>query len=185
LGGFLQALSSRFGLNLRNESEVSKMTNSKNFAMAAVAFAGWMVMVLPAHAQLAPFAGLSGSWTGSGKVALSDGSNERLRCRAAYRVDPSGVRLQQTLKCASDSYMFDLTSEVLSEGSRISGTWSEASRNVSGTLQGRLTGESINLVADTVGFSANLHLTTRGNRQNVSIESQGDIRSVSITMTRS
>jgi hypothetical protein len=91
------------------------MTNSKNFAMAAVALVGWIVMVLPAHAQLAPFAGLSGSWTGSGQVALSDGSNERLRCRAAYRVDPSGVRLQQTLKCASDSYTFDLTSEVLSE----------------------------------------------------------------------
>ena|SRR6266853_6081837 len=160
------------------------MTNSKNFAIAAIALVGWMVMVLPAHAQLAPFVGLSGSWTGSGKVALSDGSNERLRCRAAYRVDPSGVRLQQTLKCASDSYTFNLSSEVLSEGSRISGTWSEASRNVSGTLQGRANGESINLVAGTVGFSANLQLTTRGNRQSVSIESQGDIRSVSITMTR-
>jgi hypothetical protein len=184
LGGFLQALSSRSGLNLRTASEISKMTISKNLGMAAVAFAGWMVMVLPAHAQLAPFAGLSGSWTGFGKVALSDGSSERLRCRADYRVDPSGARLQQTLKCASDSYKFDLSSEVLSEGSRISGTWSEASRNVSGTLQGRSTGESINLVADTVGFSANLHLTTRGNRQNVSIESQSDIRSVSITMTR-
>ena len=172
-------------MNLRNASEISKMTISKNLGIAAVAFAGWMVMVLPAHSQLAPFAGLSGSWTGSGKVALSDGSNERLRCRAAYRVDPSGVRLQQTLKCASDSYMFGLSSEVLSEGSRISGTWSETSRNVSGTLQGHSNGDSISLVANSVGFSANLHLTTRGNRQSVSIESQGEIRSVSITMTRS
>jgi hypothetical protein len=160
------------------------MTNSKNFTMASVAFAGWIMMVPPAHAQLAPFAGLSGSWTGSGKVSLSDGSNERLRCRAAYRVDPSGVRLQQTLKCASDSYTFDLSSEILCEGSRVSGTWSETSRNVSGTLKGRSNGESINLVADTVGFSANLHLTTRGNRQSVSIESQSDIRNVSIIMTR-
>jgi hypothetical protein len=161
------------------------MTLSKNFTMAAVAFAGWMVLIFPARAQLSPFTGLSGSWTGSGKVALSDGSNERLRCRAAYRVDPSGFRLQQTLKCASDSYKFDLSSEVISEGSRISGTWSEASRNVSGTLQGRSNGENISLVADCVGFSANLYLTTRGNRQSVSIESQSDIRNVSITMTRS
>jgi hypothetical protein len=52
---------------------------SKNVRTAVIAFAGWMIMVLPAHSQQAPFAGLLGSWTGSGKVTLSDGSIERLK----------------------------------------------------------------------------------------------------------
>jgi hypothetical protein len=158
---------------------------SKNVGTAAIAFAGWMIMVLPAHSQQAPFAGFSGSWAGSGKVALSDGSIERLRCRAAYRVDGTGAKLQQTLKCASDSYKFDLSSDVVSDGPQISGTWSESSRGISGTLQGRSNNGRISAVVDTVGFSANLDLVTRGNRQSVSIVSQGSNRNVSITMSRS
>ena len=121
----------------------------------------------------------------SGKVAIEDGTIERLRCRAAYRVDGAGARLQQTLKCASDSYTFELSSDVVSNGPQISGTWSESSRGISGTLQGRSNGGRISAVVDAVGFSANLALVTRGNRQSVSIVSQGSIRNVSITMSRS
>jgi hypothetical protein len=60
-----------------------------------------------ALAQSPPFAGLSGTWTGSGSVSLSDGSKERLRCRATYQVSAGDARLQQSLRCASDSYRFD------------------------------------------------------------------------------
>ena len=158
---------------------------TKGFGIAVAVFAGWMMMVLPLRAQPAPFAGLPGSWTGSGSIALSDGSLERLRCRATYRVADSGTRLQQTLRCASDSYRFDLSSDVVSDGAQLSGTWSESSRGISGTLQGQSNSGHISAVADGVGFSANLNLTTRGNRQSVSIVSQGAIRDVSITMIRS
>ena len=56
-----------------------------------------------ALAQSPPFAGLAGSWTGSGSISLSDGSKERLRCRATYQVSAADARLQQSLCCASDS----------------------------------------------------------------------------------
>jgi hypothetical protein len=158
-----------------------RMMGSK---IAVAAFAGWMIMVLPVDAQQAPFAGLPGSWSGSGSIALSDGSRERLRCRATYQVDGSGMRLQQSLRCASDSYRFELSSDVVSDGAGLSGTWSESSRGISGTLQGRSNSGHISAAADGAGFSANLNLTTRGNRQSVSIVSQGDIRDVSITMIR-
>jgi hypothetical protein len=171
----------------RNSLEVPtmRMTTSKSRGIAVAAFAGWMIMVLPVRAQPAPFADLPGLWTGSGSIALSDGSLERLRCRATYRVDDSGMRLQQSLRCASDSYKFDLSSDVVSDGARLSGTWSESGRGISGTLQGHSNGGRISAVADAAGFSANLNLTTRGNRQSVSIVSQGAIRDVSITMIRS
>jgi len=138
-----------------------------------------------ALAQSPPFAGLAGSWTGSGSISLSDGSKERLRCRATYQVSAGEARLQQSLRCASDSYRFDLNSDIASERGAISGTWSEASRGISGSLSGRASSGSISAVVDAPGFSANLSVATRGNRQSFAILSQGDIRSVSITMVRS
>jgi hypothetical protein len=138
----------------------------------------------PAEAQSAPFAGFDGSWSGNGTVSLSDGSTERIRCRAAYKVDGGGMGLQQTLHCASDSYKFDLSSNVRSEGGRIIGTWSEASRNINGNLQGTAGGGQIDVFVEANGFAASINLTTRGNRQSVSISSKGEIRGVSINMVR-
>jgi hypothetical protein len=143
-----------------------------------------MMSVTASHAQSAPFAGFSGAWSGNGIVSLSDGSTERIRCRADYKVDGGGMALKQTLRCASDSYKFDLSSEVTSQGNRISGNWSEASRNVSGNLQGTAGGGRIDVSVEAVGFSANLTLRTTGSRQTVQISSQGDIRGVNITMVK-
>jgi hypothetical protein len=138
----------------------------------------------PALAQSPPFAGLAGSWTGSGSISLSDGSKERLRCRATYQVSAGEARLRQNLRCASDSYRFELSSDVVSQQGTIAGTWSEASRGISGSLAGRASRGSIAAVVDAPGFSANLSVATRGNRQSFTIHSQGDIRSVAITMVR-
>jgi hypothetical protein len=143
-----------------------------------------LLSVSAGHAQSSPFAGFKGAWSGNGTVSLSDGSSERIRCRATYAVDGSGRALQQTLRCASDSYKFDLSSNVTSEGHRISGSWSEASRNIVGNLQGTAGGGQINVAVEAVGFSAHLILRTNGNRQTVQISSEGDIRAVSITMVR-
>jgi hypothetical protein len=137
------------------------------------------------HAQARPFAGLDGSWSGSGTVSMSDGSSERLRCKAAYKVDSSGLALKQTLRCASDSYKFDLSSDVTSQGDRVSGQWSETNRNIFGSVQGTASGGKIDVMVEAPGFSASLLLRTSGNRQTVQISSKGDIRGVSITMVKS
>src|SRR5258708_38629819 len=127
----------------------------KGIGIAVAALVGWMVMALPARAQPAPFSGLAGLWTGSGSIALSDGSRERLRCRATYQVDGSGMRLQQSLRCASDSYRFELSSDVVSDGAGLSGTCSESSRGISGTLQVRSTSRHISDAAAGARLSAN------------------------------
>ncbi len=102
----------------------------ENFSRLSMATATCALYLLcePVSAQSTEFALLAGAWTGSGSIALSDGSTERLRCRAIYRVEGAG--LQQSLRCASDSYKFELSSDLISQGSRISGTWSESSRGL-------------------------------------------------------
>lgn len=147
--------------------------------------AALMVSVSVGNAQSGPFAGFDGSWSGNGTVSLSDGSTERIRCKADYKVNGNGLGLKQNLHCASDSYKFDLSSDVTSNGDRISGNWSERSRNIFGNLQGTAGGGQIEVFVEASGFAANLTLTTRGNKQTVSISSKSDIRGVNITMTKS
>src|SRR4051794_25035659 len=164
-----------------------KSSGSTLFAQAARAAgiaAALMLSVAAGQAQSGLFAGFDGSWSGNGTVALSDGTTERIRCKADYKVNGSGLGLKQNLHCASDSYKFDLSSEVTSNGDRISGNWSERSRNIFGNLQGTAGGGQIEVFVEAAGFAANLTLTTRGNKQTVQISSKGEIRGVNITMTR-
>src|ERR1700737_3021385 len=135
-------------------------------------------------AQPSAFIGLGGAWSGGGTISLSDGSTESIRCRANYRVGGGGTTLKQSLRCASDSYRFDLNSDVVSQGESISGTWSESSRNINGSLQGRASGEFIAVLVEAAGFAANLTLTTHGSRQSVSIISQGEFKSVFLALVR-
>ncbi len=151
---------------------------------AAGVGAALMFSVAVSHAQSGPFAGFAGTWAGSGTVALSDGTTERIRCKADYKVNGSGLGLKQNLHCASDSYKFDLSSDVTSQGDRISGNWSEASRNIFGNLQGTAGGGQIEVFVEASGFAANLMLRTNGNKQVVQINSKGEIRGVNITMTK-
>jgi hypothetical protein len=152
----------------------------------AVAAAALLILSTSAgHAQSRPFAGFDGAWSGNGTVSLSDGSSERLRCRAVYQVDSTGLALKQTLRCASDSYKFDLSSDVTSHGDHISGNWSETNRNISGSLLGTAGGGKIDVTVESPGFNASLTLRTNGNKQTVQISSKGDIRGVSITMVKS
>jgi hypothetical protein len=163
-----------------------KLFGSSLFGRAITATgvgAALLLSVSAGHAQSGPFAGFDGSWSGTGTVTLSDGTNEHLRCKANYKVVGSG--LKQDLECASDSYKFDLTSDVTSQGDRISGNWSEKSRNIFGSLQGTAGGGQIDVFVEASGFAANLTLRTNGTKQTVQITSKGEIRGVNITMVKS
>ncbi len=136
-------------------------------------------------AAVSPFTAMAGSWTGSGVLNTTDGQQERLRCRASYNVIGTGTELRLNLRCASPSYNFDLASEAEYRGGAISGSWTEASRNASGTLSGRATADRIEASARGQNFSAELSLTTHGRRQTVSIHPEGtNVRAVSLALDR-
>jgi hypothetical protein len=153
--------------------------------LGALAILAASAFSTPSQAQSGPFNGLAGVWSGAGSVTLDDGSSERIRCKATYAVGEGGRGLNQTLACASDSYKFDLRSNVMAEGNEITGSWSEMSRNISGTIQGRSGAGLIQVTASAAGFSANIAVSTRGNRQSVSIKSEGAFRSATINLSRS
>ena len=156
-----------------------------------IATAGCLLVALslagsPAYAAVSPFRAMAGTWSGGGVLSMANGEQQRLRCRASYDVAGRGDELSLNLRCASDSYNFDLTSNVEYRGGAISGQWSEATRNASGSIEGRAAGDHVEAAARGQNFSADLSLTTRGNRQTISIRPQGgsDIRAVSLALNR-
>jgi hypothetical protein len=164
------------------------MSRSSTAAHATVMIASAIALSLLApqsHAQSGPFADLAGSWSGNGTIGMSNGERERIRCRASYAVGAGGDSLRQSLRCASDSYSFDLASNVTHSAGAIYGSWSEATRGVRGELSGTARGSDIRARADGPSFAANLALSTRGDRQAVTIRATGgDITEVSITLRR-
>jgi hypothetical protein len=152
---------------------------------AAICFLGLVGLWSPVRAEdSGPFAMLAGSWSGSGTVSVSNGTNERIRCNANYDVlNPNNVQL--SLRCASDSYNFNLLSAISNQGGAISGSWTEATRNTAGHLTGRVNGSQIQVAAKGGSFTADLTVQTRGDHQSVTIRSTGaDVTGASITMTR-
>ena len=156
--------------------------HTRRLTFAVVAFFVTILAISPSHAQSSPFAGMAGNWSGGGTVMLDDGSSERIRCRATYRV--SGPNMQMTLTCASDAYKFNLQADVVDRGGTVSGEWSESSRNVSGSLEGRGGGGNFQVVASAAGFNANISLHTVGNKQSVTMRADSQFRGANISLTK-
>ena len=115
-----------------------------------------------AKAEPGPFAALAGSWSGGGATATLN------------------------LRCASDSYNFDLTGNVRSQGGTVSGTWTEATRGIGGTVSGTAAPNGISLQVIGPTFAAGLALSVNGNKQAISISAPAsEIRSASISLTKS
>jgi len=157
------------------------------WAIKAAAVAGLLLAGAGARdARSEPFSALAGSWSGAGTIKKSNGGSERIRCRSTF--EPAGaVNLSLRLRCASDSYNFDLTATVIDEGGSISGIWNETTRNASGNLQGRSSGNGrlVQAVAQGPAFSANLTLTTRGAKQTILMQSPGaEVTEVNISLDR-
>ena len=160
--------------------------------LTGVAFAaGMSLLASQAQAEervaeaVGPFQSLAGTWSGTGTISMKDGGHERIRCRGTYAVQSAGNNLQQELRCASDSYKFEMTTNITQSGEQLMGNWSENTRHVAGRVSGRATGGSIQARADGDTFTALLSVTTHGDRQTVSIQSPGSVLSeVLISLTR-
>ena len=131
------------------------------------------------------FSRFAGDWSGEGAVKTSAG-NERLRCKAHYDVASDGTSLEQTLRCASDSYKLEVRSKVAATGTRFAGKWNEVTRDTIGNISGTITSSGIRGKIDGIGFTADLAISTQANRQSVTIDPTGatDISQVAITLTR-
>lgn len=156
--------------------------------LGAAAAAVTTLIASVGQAQTAtPFEGFAGGWSGGGDIAMTDGSHEKIRCKADYSVPPSGRALHITINCASDSYKVQVRSNVVAEeNGSLSGTWREVTRQAEGSVTGRIAGPGqIQASFEGTVYGIQLSVNTRGDQQAVAIRAQGtDVESVNITMRR-
>jgi len=155
--------------------------------LAAGVAAALIAWPLVGWAQVAgPFARFDGHWKGVGRVSDVNGKSERITCRADYSIPPSGNSVSQALVCASDSYRFEVQSDVVVEdGQRIQGKWEETTRHAQGDLVGRISNEDFEGMVTGTGFTAGISIRMTGNKQAVVITPHGsDIVRVDIVMSR-
>jgi len=160
------------------------------FSAFSAASAAALLLSLTAVAWAAgPFEGFAGSWAGNGTVRPGNDVTERIRCKATYRSHGSSAHeVELQLRCASDSYNFDLSGEFTAdERNQITGRWTERTRGVGGSAVGSAQGDRLQIHVETGGFAADLVLVTRNKRQSVTIDSQGggQIIKASISLSRS
>lgn len=132
-----------------------------------------------------PFSGFAGSWAGSGSVTFNNGASERIRCRSQYSTSSGDNALEQTLRCASASYQFQLNTDIKHSNGTISGSWTESTNDVSGQVTGQASDGRIRAVVKGSGFEASVAVTMAANSQSVRMRPQGEkVREVSIELQR-
>ena len=152
---------------------------------AAAVCAG--VCLQPAMARSGPFVNFRGDWSGTGIIRVKSQDDkpttERIRCNAAYR-QSGGQDVNLKLVCKSDSYSFDLTGDFEADASnRITGQWTEHTRNVGGSITGRANGDSLLVHAESPALNANLSMLTRSRSQSVNLKAAGGGQEVSASIT--
>ena len=109
--------------------------------------------------------------------------------RAVPPVPPvagGGSTVGLELRCASDSYKFELVGNVRYQDGEVRGDWSERTRGAAGQVSGRVKGDQTDVRVEGPNFIALLSLITRGDKQSISIKtpSGSQVSEANITLNR-
>ena len=125
------------------------------------AAAAFMLVATAAYSEkVNPFTRFGGNWGGSGLIYLNNGSKERIRCRTTSIPSDVGniANLKLDLRCAGDSYNFEIQSDLNLANGAVTGSWTEKSRGINGNVTGTVNEEKINAVAESQTFQATLEI---------------------------
>jgi len=140
-------------------------------------------MTLPATAG--PIDDLTGYWTGSGTVLLTNGSTERVKCAVVYKVAGGGTRIRQTMRCASADYNISAAAELRVQGAQVSGNWEEKTYSATGDVSGRYTGSSFVLAIQAPSFTAGMNVGLSSCKQSITITPKGiDVRRITMNLAK-
>ena len=164
------------------------MKRSNGFLGASLGGGAALALILvssSAAMAAGTFSSYDGDWAGNGVITTDTGTKERIRCKAHYTTGGGGDTMTQNLTCASDSYKFNVVSDVKADGSKIEGDWEETSRGAKGHITGTISPSQISAYVNGLGFSARIGIAARAGGQSVTMSPTGtDITNVSVTMSK-
>lgn len=126
---------------------------------------------LPAHAaEEAPFKSVIGWWGGEGRLGFKEGKTEIVKCRVTYIAGESEREVAQTIRCASASGKVEIKSNIVANGDKVSGTWSELVYNINGDLSGAITDRGFKVEVAGGEFGAHMDVIVKDALQVIEIK---------------
>ena len=138
-----------------------------------------------APAIAGPFSSMTGEWSGSGKLTYTNGTNERLRCRANYTVR-TGRRHRRSQHSLCERQLQDRPHRIYDKRQRRGYRQMErAELQLRRSLTGRVNGSQVDAHAIGNTFSARLSMTTGEHNQSVTIRPEtADVTQISVSFRK-
>ena len=142
------------------------------FARAAGAVFAVGLVMGPIAASAAKLDDFAGYWTGGGKVQMTNGSAEQVKCVVTYKV--AGENLRQNVRCAGQGFSFNGTAELtIAQGGAVKGIWTENTYSATGDVTGKTTEQGFALAISGVTFTATMDVATSACKQTLDIVPKG------------
>jgi hypothetical protein len=125
----------------------------------------------PASAvDISPLESLAGRWVGEGRLGVKGNPTEQVKCRVTYVYFQDADQLRQSIRCASAGGNVEVQSVVSHAGGKLSGSWKERVRNLSGDLAGTVTPRGFKVNVRGEDLNANMDIILINAKQVVEIQ---------------
>jgi len=115
---------------------------------------------------------MAGYWTGTGKIVLTNGNSENVKCVVTYKI--AGSQLRQNVRCAGQGYSLNGTAELeIAASGAVTGSWTETTYSAKGDVSGKTTDKGFSLAITGPTFTAVMDATTSACRQSLDIVPKG------------
>ena len=138
---------------------------------SAVAWAAAVGCPAPAAAvDVSPLESITGRWVGQGRLGVRGNATEQVKCRVTYVYEKAGDLLKQTIRCASAGGNVEVQSVVSHLAGKLSGSWKELVRNMSGDLAGTVTPRGFKVNVQGESLTANMDIILIKSKQVIEIQ---------------
>jgi len=125
----------------------------------------------PASAvDVSPLESLTGRWVGEGRLGVKGNPTEQVKCRVTYVYVQDGDQLKQNIRCASAGGNVEVHSVVSHAAGKLTGTWQEVVRNMSGNLAGAVTPRGFKVNVRGESLTANMDIILVKGKQVIEIQ---------------
>jgi len=125
---------------------------------------------LAAAVDISPFEPLIGRWVGEGRLGVRGNATEQVKCRVTYAHVKAGDQLKQSIRCASAGGNVEVQSVVSHVGGKLTGSWKELVRNMSGDVIGAVTPKGFRVAVKGESLNANMDIILINAKQVIEIQ---------------
>jgi hypothetical protein len=151
--------------------KIGLMRRSAGLLLAAAILGLAAGHTVPASAvDVSPLESLAGRWIGEGRLGVKGNPSEQVKCRVTYAYAQAGDQLKQNIRCASGSGNIEVHSVVFHVAGKLTGTWQELVRNMSGDLTGTVTPRGFKVNVRGEALNANMDIILVNAKQVIEIQ---------------